>query len=159
MKQRLPNFGSCFVCGDRNPAGLGVRFRVEEGTVFATFTPREPHMGYRGITHGGVLAALLDETMGWSPAVRNRRFCVAVEITVRFLKPLPLGTEVVVTGRTVSDSRRIWEAEGEVAGADGQVYARGRGRYVPLSDEETRAVLDYLTFYEGCVAPESLHRP
>src|SRR2546421_5116698 len=77
--EKLPNSAACFVCGDRNHAGLAVRFYVEGERVVTRFTPREEHMGFNGITHGGIIAALLDETMGWAPAVANRRFCVTVE--------------------------------------------------------------------------------
>ena len=154
--EKLPNFHKCFVCGDHNPAGLAVRFHADGKTVQTTFTPREPQMGYEGITHGGVLTALLDETMGWAPVLIHRRFCVSVELTVQYLKPLPIGTEVTVIGWTTADRRRIWETEGEIRDAEGTVYTRGKGRYVPISDEQTRAVVDYLTFDEECVGPERI---
>jgi uncharacterized protein (TIGR00369 family) len=155
---KLPNYERCFVCGDRNPSGLSVRFRTDGEQVFTTFTPREQHVGFHGTTHGGILAALLDETMGWAPSVVNRRFCLCVELTVEYRKPVPLGMEVTVTGRVVSDRRRIWETAGDIRDAAGTVYARGKGRYVPVSDEQTRVVADYLTFDAGCLPPERICR-
>lgn len=158
MAEKLPNFHACFVCGDRNPSGLAVRFHADGEAVWTRFTPAEPQMGYQGITHGGILAALLDETMGWAPSLANRRFCLTVEIRVQYVKPLPLGTEVTVTGRVIEGSRRIWETEGEVRDDAGTMYARATGRYMPVSDEQTRAVVDYLTFDDGCVPPERICR-
>jgi uncharacterized protein (TIGR00369 family) len=155
---KLPNFHGCFVCGDSNPAGLSVRFFTDGESVSTSFTPGPPQMGYQGITHGGILAALLDETMGWAPALANRRFCVTVEITVQYRKPLPMGTEVSVRGWIISDSRRVWHTEGEIVGLDGAVYAKATGRYMALSDEKTRDILEYLTFDEGCVPPSSVAR-
>ncbi len=155
---KLPNYERCFVCGDRNPSGLSVRFWTDGERVFTKFTPRETHMGFHGNTHGGILAALLDETMGWAPSIVKRRFCLCVELTVEYRKAVPLGTEVTVTGRVVSDRRRIWEASGDIRDAAGTVYARGKGRYVPVSDAQTRAVVEYLTFDEGCLPPESICR-
>jgi uncharacterized protein (TIGR00369 family) len=131
--RKLPNFQGCFVCGDRNPSGLAVRFWTDGEIVRTTFTPQEPQMGYRGITHGGVLASLLDETMGWAPCVINGRFCVSVELNVRYLRPLPVGTEVRITGRLVRSRSRIWETEGEVSGADGTVYAKRRDAMFPCA--------------------------
>jgi hypothetical protein len=84
---------------------------------------------------------------------------VSVELNVRFLRPLPIGTEVTATGRLVSSSSRIWEAAGEISGQDGTVYAKATGRYVPLSDERTREVVEYLTFDEECVSRETLTPP
>ena len=104
------------------------------------------------------MAALLDETMGWAPALLNRRFCVTVELNVQYVKPLPLGTEVTVAGWVSGGNRRIWEAEGEITDADGTVYARGKGRYLSMNDEQTRDVVSYLTFDEGCVGAEAISR-
>lgn len=156
--QRLPNFHSCFVCGDRNPSGLHVRFRTDGERVVTVFTPDTPQMGFHGRTHGGVMAALLDETMGWAPALVNRRFCVTVDLNIQYVKPLPLGTEVTVSGWVSGGSRRIWEAEGEITDSEGAVYARGKGRYVSMNDEQTRDVVEYLTFDEGCVSPDRISR-
>jgi len=110
------------------------------------------------MTHGGILAALLDETMGWAPAVANRRFCVTLELTIRYLKPAPIGAELEIRGWKTSDTRRIWEADGEIRDMEGILYARGAGRYMPLSDERTREVAEMLTFDEGCVTPYRIRR-
>ncbi len=151
---KLPNFHACFVCGDRNAAGLGVRFRTDGERVYTTFTARKPHMGFHQTTHGGILATLLDETMGWAPVLVNRRFCVTVELSVKYIQPAPLGTELTVAGWVTGGRRRIWEAEGEITDNLGTVYARGKGRYMLLGAEKTREVLEYLTFDEECVSPD-----
>jgi len=153
---KLPNYRRCFVCGDGNPAGLTVRFHTDGAKVWTRFVAKKRHMGYAGITHGGVLAALLDETMGWAPCVTSRRFCMSVEVSVEFLRPLPLGTPVIATGWPQDTRRRIWQAHGEIRGEDGVLYARGRGRYIPMTEEQTCDVVRYLTFDEGCVAPEEI---
>ena len=141
----LPNYELCYVCGHANPLGLNVRFRVREGEVYTRFRPDRLHAGYPGRLHGGVIAALLDETMGWAPCVAAGRFCVAVELNIRYLKPASPQTELIVTGRADAQGGRIWEASGEVTDDAGTVYARGKGRYFPLSQEETDAVMALLT--------------
>ena len=145
MNGQLPNYEFCYVCGHANPLGLNVRFRVEGDTVTTRFRPDPMHAGYPGRLHGGVIAALLDETMGWAPCVIAGRFCVAVELNVRYLKPAPPDRELWVSGRADSVSGRIWEASGEVTDEEGTVYARGKGRYYPLSEQETDAVMALLT--------------
>jgi uncharacterized protein (TIGR00369 family) len=145
MPGQLPNYEFCYVCGHANPLGLNVRFRVEGETVTTRFRPDPMHAGYPGRLHGGVLAALLDETMGWAPCVRAGRFCLAVELNIRYLKSAPPDRELIVTGRAESLAGRIWEASGDVTDGEGTVYARGKGRYFPLSVEETDAVMALLT--------------
>ena len=158
MTEKLPNSTACFVCGHSNPAGLRARFYLEGDRVVTRFTPAPAQMGYKGITHGGIIAALLDETMGWAPAVANRRFCVTVEINVQYLRPIPIGKEVLVSAWVTDGHRRIWEAEGEIGDADGTLYAKGKGRFLPVSDEQTAEVVSYLNFDEGCVGPERICR-
>ncbi|HXG24562.1 MAG TPA: PaaI family thioesterase [Chthonomonadales bacterium] len=154
--ERLPNYHGCFVCGDRNPTGLRVRFMTDGEKVWTTFTPSEQQKGYHGITHGGVLAALLDETMGWAPTLKRGRFCMCVELNMEYRKSVPIGTQITVTGWMTDGSRRIWECAGEIRGADGTLYVRGKGRFMPIGEEPSRAILEYLTFDEGCVPAERL---
>jgi uncharacterized protein (TIGR00369 family) len=141
----LPNYAGCYVCGDANPRGLAVRFLREGESVVTRFVPHEDHMGYHGRVHGGVLSALLDETMGWAPCVRMKRFCVAVELQVRFLRPAPIGAPLLVRGEMTADRGRLWETRGEIRDEAGALVARATGKYFPLSAEETQAIIEYLT--------------
>jgi uncharacterized protein (TIGR00369 family) len=141
----LPNYARCYVCGDANPRGLDVRFRRDGEAVVTRFVPHEDHTGYHGRVHGGILSALLDETMGWAPSVRMKRFCVAVELQVRFLRPAAIGAPLLVRGEMTADRGRLWEARGEIRDDAGTLIARGTGKYFPLSTEETQAILEYLT--------------
>jgi len=153
---RLPHSRVCFVCGEENRCGLNVRFLTDGSRVWTTLVPRDIHMGYAGITHGGVLTAVLDETMGWAPAVLTGRFCMAVELRLELRRSVPIGQEVTVVGEMTDISRRIWEGRGEIRGADGTVYVRGSGRFMPMSREQTEQVMDMLIFDEGTVPREIL---
>ena len=133
------------MCGHANPLGLNVRFHIEGETVTTRFRPDAMHAGYPGRLHGGVIAALLDETMGWAPSVRFGRFCVAVELNIRYLKPSPVGMPLLVRGEVAGAGSRLWEATGDVRSETGTVYARGRGKYFPLSEAEADAVMALLT--------------
>lgn len=141
----LPNYLFCYVCGDHNPLGLNVRFRMEGDDVVTTFMPTAFHAGYPGRVHGGVLATLLDETMGWAPSVRAGRFCLAVELSIRYLKPAAPDEPLTVRGRALDWTGRIWRAEGEVIGPGGEIYVRGSGRYWPLDAAQTDEVMKLLT--------------
>lgn len=141
----LPNYAGCYVCGHENPRGLNIRFYMDGEAVTARLESDDSHAGYPGRVHGGVIAALLDETMGWAPAVKHGRFCVAVELNVRYLKPAPAGEPLLIRGEIVNADRRIWETRGEVTSPGGTVYARATGRYFPLTHAETDEVMARLT--------------
>jgi len=143
----LPNDAGCFVCGHANPRGLAVRFWREGDAVVGRFVPQVEHEGYRGRVHGGVLTALLDEVMAWAPCVRIGRFCVSAEITVRFVRPAPLGAPLLVRGEMTADragrssAGRLCDTCAEIRDEAGALIARATGRYVPLSAEQTAEIV------------------
>lgn len=149
----LPTYRGCIVCGDPavNPHSLNLQFRASEGGVEVDFTPGAVHEGYRGIVHGGILCAVLDETIGWAASMARRKYLVTGELAVRFLRPLALGVPVIVRGRAVEHAGRYSVAEGEVVDRLGNVYARATGKFFVIPDEKAREVHDYLTFREGDV--------
>ncbi len=156
MTARIPHSHTCFVCGESNAAGLKVRFQTDGEKVWTTVRVGEPHMGYLGISHGGVLAALLDETMGWAPAIHTGRFCMAIELHIEYRRSVPIGEEVTVTGYATDVSRRIWEGRGDIRGADGTLYVRGSGRFMPMSEAATDEVMDMLLFDAGTITREQI---
>ena len=149
-KVLLPYTEDCFVCGESNPHGLHLKFSYENGEATAHHTPPPEKCGYPGIVHGGVLSAMLDETMAWSPAYQKRRMCVAADLHVRFLKPVPVGTPLIIRGRLTEDKRLFWKCEGSIEDREGTVYATGRATYVPLTTEEgERIERETLIYPEG----------
>ncbi len=56
----------CFACGRANPYGLHLDFEVARDRAMTRFTALREHTGYDGAVHGGIVSALLDETMGWA---------------------------------------------------------------------------------------------
>ncbi len=149
----LPTYQGCIVCGDpaANPNSLNLRFRSAGDGVEVDFTPGTVHEGYKGIVHGGVLCAVLDETIGWAATVARRKYLMTGELAVRFLRPLATGTPVIVRGRATGHEARYSLAEGEVVDRLGNVYARAAGKFFVIPDEKAREVHDYLTFREGDV--------
>jgi len=147
----LPTYKGCLVCGQKevNPSTLNRRFRITAEGVEMPFTPCPHQEGYKGVVHGGIISALLDETIGWAVAVERRKYFVTGEITVRFLRPLGIGTTVTVKGRAVEHKSRYSIAEGQIVDGQGQVYAKATGKFFLMSDEQAWQVHDYLTFQEG----------
>lgn len=142
----LPNSRPCFVCGEDNPAGLKTRFYVEDGVVKAPLRPEPHHCGYENVVHGGIVAAILDETMGWAAARATGRMFFTGELTVRYLRPTPGDRELTASAEVVRVTSRLTEAKGVLTDADGVEYARSKGRFVPLSAEATLAVDDALLY-------------
>lgn len=146
-REYLPHSSGCFLCGDENVHGVRTSFFVEEGAVRARLSLPAHVNGYKGVAHGGVVAALLDETMGWSATVFGKKHPMyfTAELTVKYISPVPVGTPVEIAGRLVEDSGRIAYAEGELI-CGGKVLARASGKFMPMNDAATAGVMPYLKF-------------
>ena len=135
--QELPHTHSCFVCGESNPLGLKLRFHTDGRVVTTRFTPREEHIGFKGVVHGGLIATVLDEIMVWACAVQTKRFAFCAELNVRFVSPLSPGEEILVTGELLENRRnRIFETKGLVQATSGKLLAEGTGKYIPIKPEQ-----------------------
>ncbi len=120
----------CFVCGPGNPAGLNVRFHLDGDVCRAEFTPGEAHVGYDGVTHGGILFSLLDDVMANVVFLRGER-CYTAKAEVRYRQPLPAGTPVRLEGRQQRRKGRLAMLEGRVMRADnGSVVAEATGSFM-----------------------------
>lgn len=130
MGDRQPTSRHCFVCGRDNPVGLGVAWtnRRESGEVVGEVTVAGHFNGYPGVVHGGIVAALLDETAGRSLLVDGgfEDLMVTLKLEVGYRRPTPTDTPLTVVGRLVRRSERRAEAESELRLADGTVCATGR---------------------------------
>ncbi|MBN1560101.1 PaaI family thioesterase [candidate division KSB1 bacterium] len=147
----LPTYKGCLICGDPqvNPNTLNRRFKVTMGGVEVEFTADARHVGYEGIVHGGIITALLDETIGWAVAVDRKKLFMTAELTVRFIRPLPIDLMVTVRGRSVEHKSRYSIAEGEIIDTTGTVYARASGKFFLMKEDLAHKVNDYLTYLEN----------
>jgi len=135
VTRKQPNSKMCLVCGLKNDGGLHASFyELANGELVALFTPRDEHQSYPGRLHGGIITAILDETIGRAVMISCREdfWGVTVEFTTRFRKPVPLGVELRVVGRIVKEEGRVFEGTGEILLPDGEVAATGSGKYLKL---------------------------
>ena len=129
--------GMCFICGKHNPIGLKAEFEIDSENLRlkGRFTPRREHEGYRGIMHGGLASALLDEAMVkllWEVGIP----AVSASLNVRLLKPVKVGEHVVIEGWVESDKGRIINTSAKLTNTAGTVLARAEGKCVRIQPKE-----------------------
>jgi len=127
LKHALEDDRYCFVCGEKNPAGLHLRFFLHEGKVFAEFIPLKIHQGYKDIVHGGLISTILDEAMV-KAALMQGMPAVTAEITVRFRNLLLAGEKVIVEAAMLKTNRKIIEASAVIKKTDETVIAEGTAK-------------------------------
>jgi len=133
MKQ-LPWHGPCFTCGPTPGGGMATRyFEREDGEIVAEVTLTEEQQGAPGHAHGGSLAAILDEAMGWAVWRAGHR-ALAAHLEFDYRHPTPLGVPLEARARLVGKGGRSVRAEGEIRLPDGRVSAQSKGVFVDLGD-------------------------
>jgi acyl-coenzyme A thioesterase PaaI-like protein len=129
------NSRMCFVCGLKNELGLRAAFfETDRNELVALIRPLDEHQSYPGRMHGGVAAAVLDETIGRAIAIGrgDQVWGVTVEFTMSFRKPVPLDGGLKVVGRVTKEGSRFFEGTGEIVLANGDVAVSAKGRYYKM---------------------------
>lgn len=128
--ERIPEHGSCFVCGTDNPHSIGVTWYLNDnGDIHAEMVFSKAHQGPPEYVHGGASAAVLDEAMG-AAVWKSGYAVVAVNLEINYKQPVPLGQPVVITARIAEVHPRKILTTSEMRLADGSVAVTGRGIYV-----------------------------
>lgn len=123
-------YDDCFGCGLTNPMGLHLDgFKATGTEITANFTPRDEYRGFSGVLHGGILAALLDETMAWTAMLIEGAFVVTANLEVKFRRPAPTDTTYVVHGTVTERRGRRLRIQGRVL-ADDEVIAEATGLFL-----------------------------
>ena len=131
----FPDLG-CFGCSPSNPVGLALRFRRTGDAVYTAYAIPERYHGAPGIAHGGVLATIVDEVSCAAAAFLRATFVVTGEISVRYLRPCPVETPLVIEARVVGEHARYLVVDAEVRDGD-VVLARSTGKFFPQSRTES----------------------
>ena len=131
----------CFGCGRHNPIGLHLEFeRDDDGSVVADYTPRPEDQGFPEVMHGGLLALLLDEAMGWAMYV-DSLFAVTAKMEVRYRRAVGLDVPLTTRARLVRARGRRIEIDATVSNAAGEVLVESSALFIRMPPaEEARAM-------------------
>lgn len=122
----------CFGCSDRNPIGLKLKFKMDGEKCRTEFTAGDVHQGWNGYVHGGLIAALLDETMAWWLWLKGISIMTA-EMTTRYSLGIPVKQKLVVESWCEGVKRdRIFEMAAHIILPDGNVAARARAKFMKV---------------------------
>lgn len=129
-EQAVIDDGRCFACGPDNPIGLHMRFeRDGDDGARAEIVLGDQFQGWRGVAHGGIVMALLDEVMAHAAGFLGYRG-VTAGLNARFKKPVPLGERLTVRARVLWVRRNVLSIEAGLQGPDGALLASGDGKFV-----------------------------
>jgi uncharacterized protein (TIGR00369 family) len=103
----------------------GTLLRLVEGEVAASYTVRPEMTNPSGILHGGIMATMLDELMGFTVFVLDdESFYASINLSIDFLASARIGEEVIGATRVIRRGRRVVNVEGTLSRPDGTLIAR-----------------------------------
>lgn len=124
---------ACWGCGG-NVAGIELPLPEREGIeeYEAWFAFDERHQGGPGIVHGGLVAAALDEACSLL-ATWHRFPAVTARLFVRYRRPVPIDTELLVRADVEASRGRRIRIRGRLTDGDESLAeARAAFLHVPL---------------------------
>jgi len=137
-RMKFVSDGGCFVCGDKNPHGLKIKFQVDrqKQTIHTTFTVEPIYQGWDGVVHGGIVCTLLDEAMA-NLVYELGLNAIAASLEVRFKKPAPTLQPLRIDGEITEVHKKLVKAKASVAREDGAVLATATASFVRQGLEGT----------------------
>ena len=133
-KMKFETNQNCFVCGENNPNGLRLNFKIDKvkQTLKTTFIASPTFQGWDGIVHGGIISTLLDEAM--AKLIYELGYqAVTASLEIKFKKPAPILEPLLVYGEIAEVSKRLIRAKAHVAKEDGTILATGISTFLKQS--------------------------
>jgi acyl-coenzyme A thioesterase PaaI-like protein len=125
-----PHYVGCLGCGPQSPHGYHLQVRRDgERSVVAEHLFTVEQTGAPGIAHGGAVATVVDDVLGFLLYVVDDA-AVTRRLVVEYLRPVLVGTSYVVRARVdrVEGRKLFFSCEG--TGPDGVVAFRGEGLFI-----------------------------
>ena len=123
----------CFACGENNPIGLHLDFKIVDDKFVAKKTVPREYQSYPGIVHGGIVSTMLDEAMGGFIVARGEK-AVTAKMELKYRNPTPLDTELTITGWEESRRRNIVSTKGMITLEDGTVTAEANATMIIVKE-------------------------
>jgi len=130
MERSIDRDSLCFCCGTDNERGLRLSITYPEKGAAETSLEVPPWFtGWKNMTHGGLLATLLDEIMAHACVGMAQR-AVTAEITVRYQKAVETGARLAARGKVEEARGRVLTTRGWLYDEAGTVVAEATGRFI-----------------------------
>ena len=142
--KKQSNSRMCLVCGIDNKLGLKASFyELDNNELIAIFKPVEEHQSYPERLHGGISATILDETLGRAITIEEETIWgVTAELNIKYKKPVPLDQELKVVAKITRNTSRMFEGEGKILLANGDIAVTATGKYMKMSLDKIADVND-----------------
>lgn len=132
----LDHFPDCVVSGKANPLGIAIEVVREGDEAVARVTLGAAFEGAPGRAHGGTVAAVFDDTLGYV-LLMEQTPAYTGELTVTYRAPTPIGEPLEFRARLASREGRKLRIVGHARHGD-TVVAEAKGLFIAVDPEHFR---------------------
>lgn len=110
---------------------------MEDHSLIAVFSFDPNHQSYPERTHGGLISALIDETVGRAIWIDEpKTYACTIKLEVSFHKAVPYGEKLYCVGRIDKRNAISFEGHAEIKNKKGELLANGKALYMKLKLEQ-----------------------
>lgn len=124
--------GVCFGCGSKNPNGLRIKsyWDIDNVHIVTTHVPDACYVGWPSLVYGGLISCLIDCHSNWTVMANHYRVegrevgtqpridCVTGSLSVKYIKPTPMGIPLRLKARLEGEVGRKTRVLCEVYAGD-----------------------------------------
>lgn len=132
--KKQPNSHDCLVCGIDNPYGLHASFyEMEDGSLISLFHYDSKHQSYPERTHGGMIAAMIDESIGRAVWVKEPTiWACTIKLEIEYHQAVPYDVPLKCISRIDKENGITFHGVSSIETMDGKLLARGSALYMKL---------------------------
>lgn len=137
----MSHFPDCVVSGEANPMGVAMAVRREGDAAVARVVLGPAFEGAPGQAHGGVVAAVFDDVMGYQLSIL-RVPAFTGRLTVTYRAPTPIGVPLEFRARVEGRDERKLHLAASALLEGGELFAEAKATFVVVSVERMMAGRD-----------------
>lgn len=119
----------CFGCAPRNSRGLALEFRLADEELTTEFVLDKHYESYPGVTHGGILGLICDETLGNLIVLRDGTAAVTTSMRIRYVGIAHVGSRYRCTARITATGPQLISGTAEVVDETGALITTATASY------------------------------
>ncbi len=144
----IPGY-NCFGCSPVNPHGLRMEFFLENNEVICFWEPDKSFQGYSDVLHGGIQAALMDETGGWAVSILLKTGGVTSKLELKYRKTVFTDQGKIIIKALLKEMKKnIAVMSVKLINTKGEVCTEGEILYFTFSPNEARERLRFPEYSE-----------
>jgi acyl-coenzyme A thioesterase PaaI-like protein len=135
---------NCFGCSPSNDIGLHLEFWEDDDEIVAKWLPGRSYEGWMNILHGGIEAALIDETAAWLIFIKLDTAGVTSGLNISYKKPVYISKgEISLRASILSFKKPVVKIKCTLYDGEGNICAEAEAEYFCYPEKIARNRFKY----------------